>query len=455
MRQRAGMAKGERGAVMIFVLMTILLVGAFTIGVIQVISGDGAGGAQSFEADQVFNIALAGLHYAIGRLQITGAGSYAGETVSIANGPTPLGTAAVAVNCIDTGAAPPCTGPYAMYRRIVSTGALPVSGPTRTVVAIVQDSGGNNGYGTCSYSSLSIVGPDVTTIKGDIGANGAIDMSSMNQPGTYVVAGAPGVFTGKAVAGNTIVCNGICGPQIQGGAFPNTAGAICRPLTLPPSSPGTMNMAVALPGFTMDQSTGFIWGDITVAAGGSSGACGDTYNTLSIHASDADPNAVTPVQIKSLTMGYCTRLAILGVGKIDLRIGSTTTPPTGNVLATGGWGSSPNDVHFGVTSADTGSVLAPVAPGRLTVWVSSTCTPPGCTCAQNTVTPTCAAEVSHIAGTAIINVPNGALNLDDSCPLSGTITANWVLLSGCADLDASGYMTTPTSFSTLRSWKDQ
>ena len=45
MRQRAGMAKGERGAVMIFVLMTILLVGAFTIGVIQVISGDGAGGA--------------------------------------------------------------------------------------------------------------------------------------------------------------------------------------------------------------------------------------------------------------------------------------------------------------------------------------------------------------------------------------------------------------------------
>jgi len=449
------MARGERGAVMIFVLMMIVLICALTIGVMRIIGGGVAGGAQSLEADQVFNIARAGLHYAMGRLQITGAASYAGETVSIANGPAPMGSAAVAVTCIDTGAAPPCSGPYAMYRRIVSTGALPVSGPARTVVAVVQDGGGNNGYGVCSYSSLSIVGPDVTTITGDIGANGAIDVSSMNQPGTYVVAGAPGVFTGKAVAGTTIACSGSCGPQIQGGASPNTAVAICLPLTLPPSSPGTTNKIVALPGFPMDQTTGFTWGDVTVAAGGSSGSCGDTYNTLSIHASDADPNAVTVVQIKSLTMGACTRLAILGVGKVDLRIGSTTTPPTGNVLAIGGSGSSPNDIHFGVTSADRGTVPAPVAPGRLTVWVSSTCTPPGCTCAQNTVTPTCAAAVSHIAGTAIINVPNGSLNLDDSCPVSGTITASWVLLSGCADLDASGYMTTPTSFSILRSWKDQ
>ena len=56
----------------------------------------------------MFNIAQAGAHYVIGKLQLTGTlQSYAGETsLPISNGSTTLGTAVVTVSCIDTGAAP-------------------------------------------------------------------------------------------------------------------------------------------------------------------------------------------------------------------------------------------------------------------------------------------------------------------------------------------------------------
>src|SRR5438105_2733257 len=72
MRQGAGMARGERGAVMIFVLMMIVLICALTIGVMRIIGGGVAGGAQSLDAEQVFNIARAALHQAPRRACLPG-----------------------------------------------------------------------------------------------------------------------------------------------------------------------------------------------------------------------------------------------------------------------------------------------------------------------------------------------------------------------------------------------
>src|SRR5205807_1191164 len=83
----------------------------------QVIGSDVGGGVEGLEADQVFNIANAGLHYAIGKMQLSGASTYAGETRNITNGSTTLGTATITVSCIDTGAAPPCTGQNAGHRQ--------------------------------------------------------------------------------------------------------------------------------------------------------------------------------------------------------------------------------------------------------------------------------------------------------------------------------------------------
>ncbi|HYM91327.1 MAG TPA: hypothetical protein VEW91_06805, partial [bacterium] len=305
--------------------------------------------------------------------------------------------------------------------------------------------------GVCAYTSVSVVGPDLTTIKSDIGSNGTIDTSQMSQAGTYVVAGVSGKFTGKAVASSTITCNGACSGQIQGGAFPSSSGTICSALTVPTFTPGATALNITS-GYTMNSGTGYSWGNVTMPDSGSSGSCGNSYNTLSIQAGASGTNTV--VQFNTLTMGYCTRLAVLGAGNIELRIGKATL----NGITTGGYGSSPNDVHFGVTSADTGSVLAPLAAGQLTVWVNSNCTPPGCACAQNPPQgqTSCAAQISHIAGSAIFNVPNGSLNYDDSCPAYGTATAKTILFSGCAQLDASGFMSSPyTNFYNLRSWKDE
>src|SRR5205807_7656099 len=123
---------------------------------------EGFGGLQAVQA---FNIAEAGVHYAIGKLQAAGAVTYAGETLTVTSGATTLGTATITVNCIDTGASPNpngCTGTYAGYRRIISTSTLPMNGvsggPTRTIVAIVQATSGGATYALCSLSTTPPAG---------------------------------------------------------------------------------------------------------------------------------------------------------------------------------------------------------------------------------------------------------------------------------------------------------
>jgi hypothetical protein len=48
------------------------------------------GGVRELQAEQVYNIAQSGFHYAIGKLQLSGAASYAGETITITSGSTTL-----------------------------------------------------------------------------------------------------------------------------------------------------------------------------------------------------------------------------------------------------------------------------------------------------------------------------------------------------------------------------
>ena len=97
MRHRLRMIGNESGATMMFVLMAMILVGAITVSAMQVIGSDVGGGIEELQADQVFNIANAGVHYAIGKLQASGSTTYAGETRTITNGSTTLGTATIIV----------------------------------------------------------------------------------------------------------------------------------------------------------------------------------------------------------------------------------------------------------------------------------------------------------------------------------------------------------------------
>src|SRR5438309_11657022 len=105
MHRGADAARNQRGALMMFVLLAMLVVSVVTLGVLRLVSGDITEGFGGLEAVQAFNIAEAGVHYAIGRLQTAGANTYTGGTLTVTGG-TPLGTATITVNCIDTGNSP-------------------------------------------------------------------------------------------------------------------------------------------------------------------------------------------------------------------------------------------------------------------------------------------------------------------------------------------------------------
>jgi hypothetical protein len=131
-------------------------------------------------------------------------------------------------------------------------------------------------------------------------------------------------------------------------------------------------------------------------------------------------------------MNSCSRLIILGVGRVDLRISANQT----QALFTD------SGVHFGVNSSD-----AAVAASRLTVWLQSSQ-------GQDV-------QFHHtgiIAGTFI--VPNGEI-FEDEVQSPGNIYAAFVSNIatfhnlGTFNADMSGLQYTYTSFNNLRSWKDQ
>ena len=218
---------------MMFVLMAMLLVGAVTVSAMQVIGADVGGSIEELEADQVFNIANAGVHYAIGKLQLGSAGTYAGETLTVTNGSTTLGKATITVNCVDTTSinnwAPPCSSSaYPGMRRIISVGGLQVSGPARTVVAVVQGSGGGS-YALCAlstsppsgYYGVNIGGGEESgrSVYGDIASNSTIYAGCGECGSGYLVnadSGSPQKYHGNATAAGTATCSASCTTQIQG-----------------------------------------------------------------------------------------------------------------------------------------------------------------------------------------------------------------------------------------------
>ncbi len=458
-RPRAGSAGSEAGVVMMFVLMAILLIGAVTLSVMQIITADVAGGVEELEADQVFNVAQAGVHYAIGQMQLSGANAYAGQTITITTGSTTLGAAAITVNCIDN-TAMPCNSTYAAYRRIISTGTLPVAGPTRTIVAIVQATSGGGTYAACGLQSVTIDSPgDPAQFYGDIGSNGSISISTTtNPPGKFVInadPGSPPQYAGVARAVGTITCASGCATQVQGGVFPGQPGSVCSappPPTYVDTSSFSDQTIPAGGGWVMDSSTGFNWRNITVTDSTASGSGNCAWTDFKIHASDTDPTATTVVNINSLWMGQCTRLTVLGVGKVKLLVGAST----GNGLWVLGHNAYP--VHFGVDDTDKWNKPSPLPNGQLTVWINSS----NMTCSANT-SPTlaCAGAISHATGSATIFTPNGSFLYDDSLgalgqQFNGPVVAKQLLLTGWNNVSVgAGTSFMYSTFNNLRSWKDQ
>ena len=424
---------------MMFVLMAMILVAAITVSVMRVIGSDVGGGVEELEADQVFNIAQAGVHYAIGKLQLSGASTYAGETRAITTGSTTLGTATIIVNCVDTTSvnnwSPPCSSSaFPADRRIISTGSLPVSGPSRTIVAVVQGSGGGGGYGLCSLAGVSAApsGGDTISLYSDIAANGAVTLS-----GPVTTFGGQG-YTGKVTSNSTVSCT--LGCSIAGGSTQNVSGTLCPTPTMPAFPSGGGPLSVLSGTVTTIPAGGGNYGAVTLADGKCPAA--PWYTDLVITAGAA--GTTTTVKMDTLTMGKCGRLIINGAGNVNLFIAAAS----GQSITLNGSHATSNNWrdHFGATPSDTAAAPSLVPASQLTVYVKS-----------NSAT---AAYFTNVAEGGTFIVPNGGVTLDDNQPQGGsafvakgiTFSANTIFTSDTSGLaGVYGY----SNFQQLMSWKDQ
>ena len=328
--------QGERGAAMMTVLMFMTMILIVTIAVMSILQADLAAGIRQQQSVQVFNIAEAGIHFAIARLQTSGADTYLGETRSIMDGTTVVGQAVLTVRCLD-GSLPTvnsCAGANAAYRRIASTGTLPTAGPVRALTAIVEGT-------TSSTSNYAVCGRDGVNfdrgvrVYGNVGTEGNLTLAAGADPSricnstpgggggacTGPATPPPQAYSGSAYAVGTITCgSGACtSTSIEGTIAPNQpVGSVCPSVTLtPPSGPGTTNLNVPTSTtVTVDPSINYVNVSLASNPGGCPGALG-ARATLVID-SGADPNATVTVRMRTLWIGRCARVVITGVGKVVL-----------------------------------------------------------------------------------------------------------------------------------------
>jgi hypothetical protein len=415
---RAVPPAGTRGAVMMFVLLAALLIAAVTLTVMALTSSSTAAGVRQQQAVQVFNIAEAGVHYAIATLEGPGAGSYAGGTLPVMSGSTVLGTAAITVNCADTGAAPPCSGANAAYRRIVSVGTLPVAGPTRTIVAILQATTGTS-YAYCAYQGFT--GQSMNVASGDIGSNGNITLQSSSIGGSIRNDGSQilqnTTAAGSAQANSTITCQSC---TVSGGMVP-FAGlpTVCPGVSVGPFAPGSGSVTV-MPGNTLTLTSSGAYGDITLM----SGSC-PNYTNLVLQAGGA--GTTTVIQANSITMQNCSRVQVSGAGAVTLLLGSAGT----GLTVQGG--------RFGAGSADTYASPQRVPAGQLTVQANGGVT---------------LQSPDYVSATFL--VPNGTFIAQTANNVYGAIVTKTTIIQSSFGLAYDPSATTGYSnFSQLRSWKDK
>lgn len=430
---------------MIYILLVMGLVTVMTVGVMQFIAADLSAGIRQLQAVRVFNIAEAGVHYALGRLTQTGGNTYAGETVPVSDGTTLLGTATVTVGCLD-GQPLPCSVTPA-YRRIVSVATLPVSGPSRTLVVSVEGfPQGMTGYAICAYTSVLI--NQGITVYGDVAANGTISLLGPSNNYARVRADPPppytnnGYYTGSAKATGAINCSQGCPTQVQGTTTPFAPGPICPTFPLPPFAPGTTNMTVTTAGWTMDGSTGYDWDTITMDAAGTPGGCSGATPFTNLYIQTGAAGTITVVNVRQLNVGRCGRVILLGEGNLEVRVAETT----GQGLIVG------QRARFGMLPADTEAAPAPAPAGRVSVYVRSTAHDPAAVQID---------RASIVVGTFL--VPNGEYDEDRAVGYVGKMYG--AILSDTVDVDRDFTFTyDPTAvlpgtgyanFTRLRSWKDQ
>ncbi|MGH7754355.1 MAG: hypothetical protein ACREN5_16235 [Gemmatimonadales bacterium] len=445
----------NRGAAMMSVLLFALLILTLTVGVMSLVRGDLAAGIRQQQAVRVFNIAEAGIHFAIAKLQAAGADTYAGETITIADGATPIGSAAVVVDCLLPALEdPPCAVSGPAFRRITSTGSLVVAGPVRVVTAIVEGStSATSNYAVCAYDGLTV--DQQVTIYGSVGSNGNISLQGPGGANRSAVCDStpgglggrcgtpnpipPTPFSASVYAVGTITCSQGCMNQVEGTIAPNQpAGSICPAVALsPPSPPGTTDLTVPL-GSTIIADPAVNYGDVALASTpGNPNPCPvlPAQRATLVLDSGLDPTATITFRMATLDVGKCARLEIRGVGKVELWV----LEPTASSL------NAAQKAIFGTTSLIVGSEV-PVEGSRLTINVVST-----------NASAVFINQSGLVAGTFI--VPAGGFHLNQAQITNGAILAQSVAFDQGTtftwDPRSRIGNNTYANFNIMRAWKDQ
>ena len=382
---------------MMFVLMAALLIAMVTLGVMRMVAGDVSEGFGGLEAVQAFNIAEAGAHYAMGQLQGAGASTYTGETLTVTNGSVTLGTAAITVNCIDTGTAPPCSGTYASYRRIVSTSTLPMSGlsggPTRTIVAIVQALSGSAPFGLCATTSSPAPGYYGVMIGGSGEGGGSVFTDVASNSTVYVSgsglvlradASSPQKYHGNITSVGAVTCTSGCGTQVQGTVAAGASPAPCAAPTPPTFQSGGSALSVPCTGATIDATTSPKYSNIswtaiatpaapTVTAVGASGLTNYSYKVAARDitcnrptvASSSTSIANRPTPLNGTAYNHITWTAVAGASSYDVFRGgsyigntsSTSMNDTGQGTSSYNGCSTPKDLTINTGASGTNSFV--------------------------------------------------------------------------------------------------
>jgi hypothetical protein len=447
------------------------LISLITVIVMGIVQSDLAAGIRQQQAVQVFNVAEAGIHYAIARLQGAGAETYAGETVPVADGATAIGQAQVVVECLG-GASPTinaCAGVNAGYRRIRSTGTLVTAGPVRLLTAIVEGTtSATSTYAVCGYDGVNF--DQGVQLYGDVGSNAAISLARGGSPAKICnstaggacpapVPAPPQAYSGSAYAVGTITCGGgACNSsQIEGTIAPNQpAGSVCPVVTLtPPSSPGTTGLSVPA-GSTITADPTVNYGAVTLASTGGASCPADVNDRATlILDSGADPAVTVTFRMRSLWVGKCARVVITGSGKVVLWLLEPATDPAD---ASGQALKAEQLSLFGSTA--TGATPVAISGERFTINILSSkplSDAGGCLAGDTNCAAVHFNQSGLISGTFV--VPNGGFELDQAQLTNGALLSKRVQFDRNTtfvwDPDSQIGGGSYANFNRLKAWKDQ
>lgn len=431
-RGRAYATEGERGNVLLMILLFLIAAGVLTVGLLSSLLGEIQGGFSYRHGVQALAVAEAGIHYAVAKVNESGGSAYPGESNRQMVHPIQgtLGVFDVSVRCSDNtvpGSPNPCaTAPRPNERIITATGFVPDSARSlgrRTVVVVMRQA-------LLTSLDFAVCGRDGVTLDrdtethGNVGSNANISLlGPPSTPGSLARTFAYGGQPGNATAGGSVTCSGSCGPaynQVAGVTTSNYPGAqVCPVLPV-----FTCNPETAASGDRLKQS------NLTISAANANTVLRnvemEANSTLAFATTSA--SEILTVQLNTLIVGQNSRVRVTGPGKVVLHLAGRMEIGQGTL--------------FGVDGAN-----ANINPGR---FVLQSC--------SGDVGTDYAVEFHQTGGiNAIILAPNGRVQLDQASLSNGAIQSRTVQFDRDTEFryNTTGFAIGGGAFNTLTSWREQ